>query len=317
MKRMPLWKRRRWSVARLVALLAGVKKVTSFETLKKRYGVSTRDIVALERRLLEASADGTPILSLESSYQLTAKANIPAELQEMARLDISETLWALRALAATYGGPKYDKALKSIAAQLTKGKWKGDYERFGRFYPDQSPPLLTSEGRFVIDALQEKKLLNFHYKDSELTQRTVKPLSFRRGKNRWRLLAWDIHREGWRVFRLENMKDIKVSKETFGWPPRMDLNKLKNMDLSVYRPNGEEIQVKIKIRNPAWEKYRNIFPLSHPPANGWVTLTMLSNSPEWVARYFLPVLGDVKILEPIEYKKAWQDEIKAVKAIYR
>jgi predicted DNA-binding transcriptional regulator YafY len=113
------------------------------------------------------------------------------------------------------------------------------------------------------------------------------------------------------------MERINLTKETFEWPPRTDFKKLKNMNLSVYRINGEEKQVKIKIRKPAWERYQSLFPLSRPPAKGWVTLNMPSNSPEWVARHFLPALGDVQILEPIVFRKAWLKEIKGIKAIYK
>ena len=316
MKRKPLWKRRRWSVARLIALLAGVQPGATLDTLRKRYGVTTRDLVSLEKRLMDASEDGIPILSMESSPGIRAKAVIAKRLKEMASLDVSETLWAVRALAAGYGGPKYDKALKSIAAELTKGKWKGDYERFGRFYPDQSPPLLPPEGRLVIDALQENKILGFRYEGADPEKRRVQPVSFRRDHNRWRLLAWDTQRGDWRVFRLDTMKDVKVSGETFVWPKRVDAAKMRSMDLGVFRPAGGEKQVKIKIRKPAWERYQGMFPLSRPPAKGWVTLTLPSNSPEWVARHFLPALGDVRILGPEKFRQAWLAEVESVKKIY-
>ena len=47
------------------------------------------------------------------------------------------------------------------------------------------------------------------------------------------------------------------------------------------------------------------------------TLTLPSNSPEWVARRFLPGLGNVQIMGPEKFRQAWLEQIKAVQKIYK
>lgn len=89
------------------------------------------------------------------------------------------------------------------------------------------------------------------------------------------------------------------------------------MDLSQYRPTGNEEQVKIKLRKSAYEQFKYLFPLSSTPREEWVTLSIPSNSPEWVARRFLPSLGDVQIISPEKFRQAWLNEVKEVKAIYK
>ncbi len=319
MKQIPLWKRRKWSINRMLALVAASKKQTTLENIQKRFGLNARDLMAMQWRLHSASDDGRPLLGVRSSTTHqgpTVKAAVSNDLLQMAGLNLSETFWAVRALNSAYGGPLFDKALKGIAAEMTQGKWKENFENLERFYPDPSPAVLLPEGCRIIDAIQHSRYLIFHYKGGELVKRIVKPVSFRQDHRRWRLLAWDIQREGWRVFRLDQMKRTKLGEKWAPWLSEKELKDFKNMDLSVFRPTGQEVQVKIKIRQPAYDRFKHLFPHTSVPTKGWVTLTLPSNSPEWVARHFLPALGDVQVQAPAEFRDCWLKEIKAVQAIY-
>jgi predicted DNA-binding transcriptional regulator YafY len=320
MKQKPLWKRRKWSLNRLVALLSASKKETTFAALKERFGLTLRDLMEVERGLLTAANSGSPLLGLQwegAKGGLTAKSMVGKEIQQLAGLDLSETLWAVRALEGAYGGPRYDKALKSIARAMTQGEWKEYYERLDQFYPEQNPPLLPPESRAVIETLQEHRFLSFQYKGAKTEQRTLKPISVRRDHNRWYVYGWDVDRKDWRNFLLRDMENAKAGDKWASWLPERDLREIKAMDLSHYRPSGNEVQVKVKIRQPAYGRFKYLFPLSNPPAKGWATLTLPSNSPEWVARRFLPGLGNVQILGPEKFRLAWLAEIKAVQQIYK
>jgi predicted DNA-binding transcriptional regulator YafY len=286
--------------------------------LNKRFGLTSRDLLELEWSLQTGRPGDTPILILDHSAKgPTAKAAISRKLLELASLNLSETLWAVRALEGAYGGSRYDKTLKSIKEAMTKGAWKENYETLNEYYPVPNPPVFPPEGRLVIDALQEQRLLSFQYKGAKIERRNLKPISFRKDHDRWYPYGWDNDRGDWRCFLLRDMKNVKVGDKWASWLPERDLNEIKAMDLSHYRPHGNEEQVKVRIRQPAYDRFKYLFPLSRAPQEGWSTLTLPSNSPEWVARRFLPGLGNVQIMGPEKFRQAWLEQIKAVQKVYK
>jgi predicted DNA-binding transcriptional regulator YafY len=158
--------------------------------------------------------------------------------------------------------------------------------------------------------------VEFIYEGSEKPGRNVQPLSLRNDDGVWRLLAWDLDRKGLRIFKLVHIRKVAAGKR-FKWPTVLNKTKLRAQDLSLYQPNGKEQTVLVQIRNPALERYQSFFPNVRITKKdmGWKKLSMVTQDPQWAARTFLPGLGDVQILGPAEFRKAWLEEIKAVKAL--
>jgi hypothetical protein len=318
MKQKAIWKRRKWSITRLLAFVSASKTRVTFATLTKRFGLTTRDLVALQWGLRTGSPDDSSILIVGHSQKgPTAKSAISRDLLRLAALDLSETLWAVRALEGAYGGSRYDQTFKGISSSITKGEWKDNYEQLNEFYPEPNLAEFPPEGRVVIDAIQESRVLTFRYKGEKAERRSLKIFSFRKDHDRWYLYGWDTVRNDWRCFLLRDMKEVKLGERWTHWLPEREVEKIREMDLSQYRPTGHEEQVKIKIRKSAYHRFRYLFPLSSTPREEWVTLNLPSNSPEWVARRFLPGLGDVHIVGPERFRQAWLAEIKSVQQIYK
>jgi predicted DNA-binding transcriptional regulator YafY len=114
-----------------------------------------------------------------------------------------------------------------------------------------------------------------------------------------------------------SMENVKVLNEKFDWPKGEDLEKMRKIDLSLFRPTGKESMVQVMLRQPALDRYKHLLSGISAPKGGWVTAVLPSSGPDWVARHFLPALGDVQILGPEPFRQAWLNEIKAVKSLYK
>ena len=230
----------------------------------------------------------------------------------------TEAQLALEALTYIDFPEPHRKVLKDIEKGL-KDALKGGRPAENPFlFTHQSPPFLGPDGLKLAQSIQEEKEVEFNYEGSEMPHRKVQPLSLRNDDGVWRLLAWDLDRKGLRIFKLVHIRKVVVGKR-FKWPATLNKAKLRAQDLSVYQPNGKEQNVLVQIRNPTLERYQSFFPHTRIDKKdlGWKRLSLVSQDPEWAARLFLPGLGDVHILGPAEFKKAWLDEIKSIKNMYK
>jgi predicted DNA-binding transcriptional regulator YafY len=315
-----------WSISRLIALFAGFKKPMTLENLEKRYGVHLSDLMFLKKHLLgqseETGITGDFSFSLEMERlpngQTLVRPFSPAVLERSLGVSISEAKLSLEALTYIEIPEPRRKVIKEIEKGLRDALSKGKKPTEHHFlFSRQSPPFLDTEGLKLAQAVQEEIQLEFIYEGSDKPQRKVHPLSLRNDDGVWRLLAWDLDRQGLRIFKLTHIQNVVLGK-MFKWPIGFDKSKIRSVDLSIYQPNGKEQTVLVQIRNPALERYQSFFPnvRINKKDMGWKRLSMVSQDPNWAARLFLPAIGDVQILSPAEFKKAWLDEIKVVIGLY-
>lgn len=315
-----------WSISRLIALFAGLKTPMTLEQLEKRFGVRYSDLMFLEKHFLgqseEMSSTGDFGFRLDmqklKNGQTLVTPIVPTVLERAVGVSNSEAQLALAALTYIEVPEPRRKILKEIETDLSEALKKvKNPTNIPFLFSRQSPPFLDPEGLKVAQGVQEETELEFNYEGANKFERKVQPLSLRNDDGVWRLLAWDLDRQGLRIFKLSNIQKV-VPGKGFKWPTQLDKAKIRATDLSVYQPNGKEQKVVLQIRNPTLEMYRSFFPnvRINKKDKGWKKISMVSQDPQWAARLFLPGLGDVKILGPAEFKTAWLEEIKAVKALY-
>ncbi len=306
-----------WTVAKLAALLARLKHQPSLDELKRRWGVSVRDLIRLNRRVLgtveETGITGTAALSIQISDGVAFSLAGPL-LEKAASLSGAErhlVVTGLRWLAA-------EEPLRQALLDLARRLSDAPVSPGGRREVVLAPFLTRREEANLLAFMtgcREGRICRFHYEGDETGfMRVVRPLSLRKDAGAWRLLAWDENRRGLRVFRLGHVSRAECRPETFEWPEGVDPLEARSRDLSVYRPSGKEDMVKLRIRAGALRRLQHLFPRSKSPrsGNGWMNVELLSSNPGWVARTFLPELPDVRILGPAEYAAALREEHKAV-----
>jgi predicted DNA-binding transcriptional regulator YafY len=69
----------------------------------------------------------------------------------------------------------------------------------------------------LADAVQHRRVVTFDYvgKDGSATSRRVDPYRHIHHNLRWYLLAWDVHKDDWRVFRIDRITRLHTSTTTY------------------------------------------------------------------------------------------------------
>ncbi|MCK2215464.1 transcriptional regulator [Actinomadura sp. ATCC 31491] len=213
---------------RILALLATLQTGRAFtgDELVARLGVSAR---TLRRDVDRLRGYGYPVTTQPGPgghYRLVAGSALPPLV-----LDDDEaiaTLLGLATLAATgraaegsldeaatraYG--KVDqflpKRLRHRAAHL-----RASLETGAARAPSVSAEVLAE----LAEAIQRRRVVTFDYagKDGARTCRRAEPYRHVHHQLRWYLLAYDLGRDGWRVFRTDRVSGLRTS--TAGYEPR-------------------------------------------------------------------------------------------------
>ncbi|GII05919.1 helix-turn-helix transcriptional regulator [Planobispora takensis] len=210
---------------RILALLATLQTGRAFsgDELVVRLGVSPR---TLRRDVDRLRGYGYPVETRPGPgghYRLVAGAAMPPLV-----LDDDEavaTLLGLATLAATgsaaegsvdeaatraYGKVDHylPKRLRHRAAQL-----RASLETGSSPAPSVSADVLSS----LAEAIQRRNPVAFDYtgRDGSATSRRAEPYRHVHHNLRWYLLAWDLGRDDWRVFRLDRVTGLRTSTGTF------------------------------------------------------------------------------------------------------
>lgn len=312
-----------WTVARLAALLGRLKRPMPVKTLESKYGITVKDLLRLNKHFLGTVDETMPSGNVALAIQFDEGAAFSLAgplLQKVASLSKAELDLALMGLRWVVVGPTFRKRILDLVDHLrTNAAPLSDAYKetfFGPHFSNREVRVLLA----FVEAKQEGRKARFHYEgDAPDVFRVVRPLSLRKDAGEWRLLAWDEGKKALRVFKLVHISGAEVLMETFEWPQGVDKEKAISMDLSVYRPSGREVEVKLKLKAEALKKLQHLFPQykARPKGDAWVNAHLYSVSPEWVARALLPALGGVQVLSPPKFRKAFEDECRAVRSKYQ
>ena len=312
-----------WTVARLAALLVKLQRPIDLETLKSKYGLEFLSIFRLNHRYKMATYDEFysgpgDILNIDFNRREVVSSVGPL-LKKAASLSKTELYLAVTGLRWVVAGPVLHKRILGMAERLklNAGSLEDVNEEaiFGPYFTNREAQMLLA----FVEARQEGHKARFRYEGDEPgAVRTVRPLSLRKDAGEWRLLAWDESKKALRVFKLVHVSNATALAEFFEWPQEVDKKKALSMDLSVYRPSGHEVEVKLKLKAEALKKLQHLFPQykARPKGDAWVNAHLYSVSPEWVARALLPALGGVQVVSPPAFRKAFEDECRAVRSKY-
>ena len=239
-------------VLRLLTLLQ-TRPVWTGPELADRLGVTTR---CIRRDVERLRALGYPVNATQGvggGYQLGAGRALPPLL-----LDDEEAVAVAVSLRLAAGGTV---AGASEAALRTLAKL------------DQvMPPRLRSEVRAIQDATEtlpgtaveidgevlqrlaracrDTTRVRFRYTalGAEVTERLVEPVRLVATGRRWYLLAWDVDRDDWRVFRLDRM--AQVAATTWRFPPRVHPDPAGHVQRAVSTA-AYRVRARVRVLAPA------------------------------------------------------------------
>jgi len=166
-------------------------------------------------------------------------------------------------------------------------------ETFGQFDLTQTPqPHVGSEVERLVatftEAIRDRRLVEVEYqKEGEQTwsKRLVEPYSLERKLPNWQVHTWDRTRDAERSFRLDRMRNARITDETY--EPRLG-----------FEPRGlrDARTAKVLYTKPIarWALERRARPLK----DGTALAEMPVGSPEWLVGETLFYRGEAIVLEP-------------------
>ncbi len=172
-------------------------------------------------------------------------------------------------------------------------------DTFGRFELSQTPEPLVDlpEERLVktlSDAIEKHRVVEIEYlkegEDVPLTRR-IEPYSFERELPVWRVHTWDLTRDQARTYRLDRMREARLTAETF--VPREGFDPLYLQDTRVARV----------WHSPAiarWKVERGARPLTDKAAVRELTF----GTEDWLVSEVFADRGETVVLEPAALRPA-------------
>jgi predicted DNA-binding transcriptional regulator YafY len=200
---------------RIVSLLRSGRMLTGAQ-LAERLQISQR---TLYRDVSDLQRTGTPIEGAPGmGYTLRRDAHIPPlhfTPEELTSLVLGARMAG--AWGSSLAAASANDALLKIEAALPP-EHRSLVDRVLLFAPGFAHPAST---RKLLDELHracsEEFVAHFAYtrEDGRESERAVQPLGLYFWGNRWTLVAWCRSRDDFRHFRLDRMRDVKVTEERF------------------------------------------------------------------------------------------------------
>lgn len=116
----------------------------------------------------------------------------------------------------------------------------------------------------LLHAIQNSKLISFSYQKfwDEVPQvRQVEPLALREFKNRWYLLGNDRDKNEPRVFALDRLSNLEISKREFVYPENFSVKEYYKNSFGIIHPDGQPVEEIILSFTPDQGKYVKSLPL--------------------------------------------------------
>jgi predicted DNA-binding transcriptional regulator YafY len=165
--------------------------------------------------------------------------------------------------------------------------------------------------RTVNDAIERRRVLELHYykeNEDEFIKREVEPYQLVSGPEGWYLGCYDLGRDDTRHFRLDRMKEAKLTRRSF--EPREGVEeRLAEQEWLVHGEVGSAgvARVWVSPERARWlREERNVV---EELADGAVVVELPYGSADWLVREILKGLGDLVVLEPPDARKAVLDAV--------
>lgn len=313
-------------IDRLSAILIQLqgKKIVKAAEISERFNISLRTVYRDVRALQEA---GVPIgAEAGTGYYLVEGYHLPPVMfsrEEAAALLTGEKLMAN--LSDHSNRKEFSNAMQKIKAVL-RGSEKDFLESLedniavvSRRPPvgEEFPNRFLSDIQYALGKQQMLQLDYFAMHSETLTKREVEPIGIIYTSGNWHLIAWCRLRHGYRDFRIDRIKNVSVSADSY--------DKTRHITLKEYMDRYGEYEAQahmVKLRFPrAFARrigdQKFYYGLVEEQAVGeCIEMTFLAPCLEWFGRWLL-VWGSVpEIISPAELADKMKELALEIKQHY-
>jgi predicted DNA-binding transcriptional regulator YafY len=165
--------------------------------------------------------------------------------------------------------------------------------------------------REISEAIVEHRLVELEYfkeNEDDLVKRTVEPYALTNGREGWYVASFDPERDGMRHFRLDRIKHVKVTDETFAPRPEVD----PAAEVDGWLRTGEveasrTARVWVSPERARWA--REARRVVEERSDGAVIVELSFAGVDWLVREILREAGDAAVLEPADARKAVREAV--------
>jgi proteasome accessory factor BC len=167
--------------------------------------------------------------------------------------------------------------------------------------------------RVVNEAIAGHRLLELqYYKENEdqFTKRSVEPYRLENGREGWYVECYDLTKDGVRHFKLDRIKEAKLSAKTF--EPRPEVEELAGVEGWMTHgevPTAQVARVWVSPERARWLREERT--VVEELADGAVVIELPYAGTSWLVREILRGAGDLVVLEPEDARAAIAKEVGA------
>jgi proteasome accessory factor BC len=168
--------------------------------------------------------------------------------------------------------------------------------------------------REISEAIVEHRLVEFEYykqNEDEISQRRVEPYALTNGREGWYVASFDPERDGMRHFRLDRIRHVHVTDETF--EPRPEVDPAAEVDGWLRTGEVEAsrtARVWVSPERARWA--REARRVVEERSDGAVVVELSFAGVDWLVREILREAGDAAVLEPADARKAVREAAVAL-----
>jgi proteasome accessory factor BC len=160
--------------------------------------------------------------------------------------------------------------------------------------------------RTVNDAIERRRVLELHYykeNEDEFVKRQVEPYQLVSGPEGWYLGCYDLLKADTRHFRLDRMKEARLTRRSF--EPREGTDeRLAEQEWLVHGEVGSAGVARVWVSPERARWLREERTVVEELADQSVVVELPYGSADWLVREILKGVGDLVVLEPEDARKA-------------
>jgi proteasome accessory factor C len=171
--------------------------------------------------------------------------------------------------------------------------------------------------RLVSRAIVERRLIDLdYYKEAEDTfsERRVEPYALMNGREGWYVVAFDPSRDDVRHFRLDRVRDAKVTRQ--GFEPRPEVDPVADLDgwpRTGEVPASRTARLWVSPERARWVAEERGAAVEL--ADGAVVAELSFAGTDWLVREVLREAGDAAVLEPTDAREAIRAAAERLRAV--
>jgi proteasome accessory factor C len=220
---------------------------------------------------------------------------------------------ALAAAARALGGEGRERAVKALRDSVPRDRRASFDELVERIYAGAPPARDSVLGRLQRAIASHRAVEIAHHSSSSGQEvlRTVEPWTLAQRLGHWYLYGHDRAKGKPLAFRLDRIREVEITAETFAPPGEGELARSRLFS----EASGEPVRIRLGPRAAAWAADRPGVAVVKRDRNGAV-VEVAGVSEEWATRFALSFAGEAEVIAPAPARRRFAEAVRATLGRY-